>query len=347
MAHSTVLFAGSYQPADAEGIHILRLQPDSGELTKIGGCTGIANPSFLAYRADLGVLYAASETEDGALVALAYDESAHTLTEINRQSSQGGAPCHLSIDPSGDWLAAVNYSGGNIILYPLGPGGELGAPAQSLAHAGSSVNADRQEGPHPHSIYPVPGTPYYLACDLGTDTVYTYRLDAAAGRLEPVCQTAVTPGAGPRHLALHPTLPFVYLIDELLSRITAYKLNKDEGTLQPIQTVSALPAGYTGESWCAEVAVSPDGRFLYGSNRGDDSIAAFEIGPDGGLSLLGHAPTGGHYPRHFLAVPGGKWLLAANQLSDNIVTLSVGADGLPQPTGIAYKMPKPVCVRPV
>lgn len=347
MADSYVpLFVGSYQSADAEGIHILQLDPASGSLTKIGGVSGIDSPSFLAYHAASGVLYAVSEAaEDGAVVAFSYDADARTLTEINRRPSQGGAPCHLSVDPSGQWLLLVNYLGGNISLYPLGARGEIGEPVQSIAHAGGSVNAERQEGPHPHSIYAVPGTAYYLSCDLGTDKIYTYRLNAEAGRLESVCETAVTPGAGPRHLALHPTLPFVYLIDELMSRVTAYRLDATAGTLEAQQTVSALPAGYTGESYCAEAAVSADGRFVYGSNRGHDSIVSFGVGADGGLSLIGHTPSGGHFPRHFLVLPDGKWLLAANQNSDNIVVMRIDEDGFPQPAGSEYKMPKPVCVR--
>lgn len=342
----TPLFVGSYQSADQQGIHILRLDAESGTLSKLGGVAGIDNPSFLAYHAETGVLYAVSETDpDGAVVAYAYDAAAHTLTEINRQPSQGGAPCHLAVDPSGAWLTLVNYTGGNISLYPINEGGALGEPVQSVAHEGGSVNAERQEGPHPHSIYAVPGTSYYLACDLGTDKIYTYRLDAAVGRLVAVRETNVTPGSGPRHLALHPTRPFVYLIDELMNRIVAFKLNADEGSLEPLQTVSALPEDYGGESNCAEIAVSPDGRYVYGSNRGHDSIVTFGVGDDGGLSLIGHTPSGGHGPRHFLALPGGRWLLAAHQNSDNIAVLRIDGDGFPQPTDIAYKMTKPVCVR--
>ncbi|MDG0790961.1 lactonase family protein [Cohnella ginsengisoli] len=340
------LFVGSYQSADREGIHILRLDAESGSLSKLGGVAGIDNPSFLAYHAESSVLYAVSETDpDGGVVAYAYDAASHALTEINRQPSQGGAPCHLAIDPSGGWLILVNYTGGNISLYPIGDRGALGEPVQSVAHEGSSINAERQEGPHPHSIYAVPGTSYYLACDLGTDKIYTYRLDAAAGRLEAVRETNVTPGSGPRHLALHPTRPFVYLIDELMNRIVAFKLDADEGSLDPLQTVSTLPEGYGGESYCAEVAVSADGKYVYGSNRGHDSIVSFRVGEDGGLSLVGHTPSGGHFPRHFLALPDGRWLLAANQNGDNIVVMRVDEDGFPRHAGSEYKMTKPVCVR--
>jgi len=338
------LFVGSYQSANEEGIHILRLDAESGSLTKIGGVSGIDSPSFLVYRAESSVLYAVSETdEDGAVVAYAYDANAQTLTELNRQPSQGGAPCHLSLDPSGAWLVLANYLGGNVSLYPIGDRGELGQPVQSVVHTGRSVNAERQEAPHPHSIYPVPGTSLFLACDLGTDKVYTYRL--AEGRLESVRETSVTPGSGPRHLALHPTQPFAYLIDELMNRITVFKLDSATGSLEPLQTVSALPADYMGESFCAEVAVSSDGRFLYGSNRGHDSIVSFRIGADGGLSLIGHTPSGGHFPRNFLVLPDGRWLLAANQNSDNIAVMRVDEDGFPHPTEGEYKMTKPVCVR--
>ncbi|CAI6083595.1 lactonase family protein [Cohnella sp. JJ-181] len=339
------LFVGSYQSANEEGIHILRFDAESGGLSKIGGVSGIENPSFLVYHEPAGVLYAVGETdEDGAVVAYAYDASAHTLTEINRQPSQGGAPCHLSVDPTGSWLALANYAGGNLSLYPIGEGGALGQPVQSVAHEGGSVNPERQEGPHPHAIYPVPGTSYFLSCDLGTDKIYTYRLDTAGSRLALALETNVTPGSGPRHLALHPTQPYVYLIDELMNRITAFKLDAAEGTLEPLQTVSALPEAYGGESSCAEIAVSPDGLYLYGSNRGHDSIVSFRIGADGGLSLIGHTPSGGHSPRHFQVLPGGRWLLAAHQNSDNVAVLRIDEDGFPQPTDSEYKMAKPVCV---
>ncbi|MCC3374385.1 lactonase family protein [Cohnella sp. REN36] len=349
-SRSYPLFVGSYGSAAEAGVRLFTFDPESGKLQQEQSLTGIESPSFLAYDARRSTLYVVSETGDGnaqggAVVAVRVDPDDGRLTEINRQPTLGDHPCHLSLDPSGDWLLLVNYSGGSISIYPIGSDGALGALSQKLDHKGSSVNADRQEGPHPHAIYPVPGTDFYLANDLGTDTVYTYRLDRQRGELLLHRETKVVPGAGPRHLAIHPTRPFVYVIEELSSAIDVFALDAAEGALTHLQTLSTLPEAFAGKSYCAEVAVSRDGRFVYGSNRGHDSIASFRVGADGLLEPIGHTPSGGKTPRNFLPLPDGRWILSANQDTDWIAVLSVDEDGYPTLTESGYPMRKPVCIR--
>ncbi|MBB6671528.1 lactonase family protein [Cohnella nanjingensis] len=344
------LFVGSYSAAAEEGLRILAFDPEHGKLQHLQGLSGIDSPSFLAFDAQRSRLYAVSETGDGnvqggAVVAVRVDPASGQLTEINRQPTYGDHPCHLAIDPSGEWLLLVNYTGGSIAVYPIDGDGALGPVSQKLAHAGSSVNAERQEGPHPHAIYAVPGTDCYLVNDLGTDTVYAYRLDRQQGALLPHRETKVEPGVGPRHLAIHPTRPIVYVIEELTSAIAVFAFDASEGSLTHLQTVSTLPDSFAGESTCAEVAVSRDGKYVYGSNRGHDSIASFRVGADGLLEPIGHTPSGGKTPRNFLPLPDGKWLLAANQDSDWVAVLSIDADGYPTPTDEGYAMRKPVCIR--
>jgi|HigsolmetaGSP12D_1036236.scaffolds.fasta_scaffold00401_9 6-phosphogluconolactonase len=339
------IWAGTYSPAEREGIVRLRFDADRGSLERTGGTSGTDNPSFLAVDPARGLLFAVSETADGQVVSYRIDRSTGGLAEIGRQPSHGDAPCHLTLDPSGRWLLAANYGSGSVSVYPVAQDGAIGPIAGQAAHRGGSVNRQRQEGPHAHSVFPVPSSPFYLVSDLGTDTIYTYRLNGDSGKLEPQAETKARPGSGPRHLAFHPRLPVVYSIEELSSTITVYALDARSGSLSPLQTVSALPEGYAGSNTCAEVQVSPSGAYVYGSNRGHDSIAVFRAGSDGRLAPAGHAPTGGRTPRHFALTPDGGWLLAANQDSDAIAVLKIGDDGVPRETGTVCRVNRPVCLK--
>jgi len=338
------LVSGSYNSADNEGIRSLAFNAETGALSVEEGLAGVENPSFLAYAEEADRLFAVSETADGGAV-VAIGRGAAGWSETNRQPTFGDYPCHLTIDASGNWLLLVNYEGGPICVYPIQEDGSLGPISDTVAHEGSSVNAERQKCPHPHAIYPIPHTDLYLVNDLGTDTIYTYKLDRANGKLMLLRQMKAAPGAGPRHLAFHPSLPFVYVIEELANAVSVLELDRAAGSLSHRQTLPTLPPGFTGSNTCAEVAVSEDGRYVYGSNRGHDSIASFRVGEDGLLEPIGHTPSGGQTPRHFLLVPGGRWLLAANQDSDRIAVLSIGEDGYPSLTDRFCELTKPVCIR--
>lgn len=341
------VFTGSYTGVTEEAVKWLLFDNETGDLERVGGVSGIASPSFLTVDTFRGRLFAVSETDGGEIVSYAIDWKRRKLTEINRQSTQGAAPCHVTVDETGKWLTLVNYSSGTVCLYPVEESsGAIGSMTDMVRHTGGSVNPERQEAPHPHSIYPIPGrSGHYLVADLGTDILYEYRLDTAIGKLLPVGETNTIPGSGPRHIAFHPTEPAVYVINELSNTIGVYGMGAGGAEMTLLQTVSTLPAGYTGASTCAEVAVSPSGLFVYGSNRGHDSIAVFRTREDGRLEESGHVSTQGKTPRNFALSADGSYLLAANQDSDSIVVMKIGGDGIPVPTGNVFAATKPVCLQ--
>lgn len=338
------LLTGSYSGADEKGIKVWKLHSETGELTEKAGILGIDRPSFLAVHPNGLNFVATSEIGNGELVAYRYDSESEILTELNRQPSNGDHPAHASIDESGKWLLAVNYSGGNVNVYPLSATGEIGPLADSVKHEGSGPNGDRQDAAHPHSISQIPGTSLFIVPDLGTDTLYLYQMNADTGKL--VLQQAIscTAGSGPRHVAFHPRGEVLYVLGELDSSITAYEL-KEGASLQTLQTASLVPDGWPEGNTSAEVAVSEDGRFLYASNRGHDSIAAFSIDGGGFLNSIGFAVSGGAGPRHFALVPGGRWLVAANEKSDTLTVLEIGVDGMPELHGKPVATKAPVCVK--
>lgn len=342
--HMHELLTGSYSGADEKGIKVWTFQPETGELTEKGGIEGVDRPSFLAVHPNGLSVAATSETGNGELAVYRYHSEDGTLTEINRQPSNGDHPAHVSIDESGKWLLSVNYSGGNVNVYPLSEDGKIGLLTDSVKHEGSGPDRDRQDAAHPHSVSQIPGASLFLVPDLGTDTLYLYHLNADIGKLSLQQAIPCPPGSGPRHVAFHPRGEVLYVLGELDSSVTVYKLN--EGfSLQALQTVSLVPDGWTGENTSAEVAASADGHFLYASNRGHDSIAAFSIGQDGLLDSIGFAASGGAGPRHFALVPGGGWLIAANERSDSLAVLKIGADGMPELYGNPVATKAPVCVK--
>ncbi|WP_168735425.1 lactonase family protein [Cohnella fermenti] len=335
------IVVGSYEASGREGVHLIALDAGTGELKRIGGAAGIENPSFIAIHPTMPRVYAVSETDDGAVVSYGYSEEESALAELNRQPSRGDAPCHLSVAASGRWLLAVNYSSGSVCLYPLGEDGTIGPLADQAVHEGSGVRADRQEKAHAHSVFPIRGTDDWLVCDLGTDGLYVYRIDEAAGKLVLRSRTDTAAGAGPRHTACHPALPIVYVVEELSCAVSAYEYRAEAGELVPLQTVSTLPDGYEGDNTCADIHLTKSGSYLYASNRGDDSLAVHRVLADGTLEPRGQVPAGGRTPRSF-AVYGDRWLLSALQDSNSVVSFRLGEDGMPAPTGFALEVHKPV-----
>lgn len=339
------VFSGAYAAPDETGIQLLLFDTATGKLKHIGGVSGIENPSFLALGEDATQLFAVSETKNGAVVSYAVEPSNGVFREINRQSTAGSAPCYLSVDDTGKWLYSLNYSSGSVCVFPIEENGNIGEMRHETAHVGHSVNADRQEAPHPHTIVTVPNSDYLLVTDLGTDTIYVYRHDVAQMTFTLHATTQTTPGAGPRHIAFHPTLRVLYVIEELSSTVTTYAYDVDSMALTPLQTVTTLPDDFAGSNTCADVHVTSSGRFLYGSNRGHDSIAAFRILANGELESVGFASTSGQTPRNFAVVPNEKFLLVANQDSNDVVVMQLDADGMPHATGEVYTQSHPVCLK--
>ena len=342
---------GTYTGKGSKGIYAYRLNTDTGEFKEAGLAAEEKNPSFLAVHPNGRLVYAVSETDEGGAVsAFALDRATGKLKLLNRVSSRGKGPCHVSVDKTGKVVLAANYTGGSVAAFPVKEDGSLGEATAFIQHKGSSADKSRQEGPHAHSINVSPDNRFAMAADLGLDKVLIYRLDATTATLtahEPA-YASVKPGSGPRHFAFHPGGRAAYVINEMASTITSFVYDAERGALSgAVQTISTLPEGFKGENWTAEVAVHPSGRFVYGSNRGHDSIAVFAV-EDGDITLkaVEHTPSQGKWPRNFGIDPTGKFLIAANQNSNNVVMFRIDAEtGKLTPTGQEMKVSIPVCVR--
>jgi 6-phosphogluconolactonase len=350
------VYVGTYTSGASKGIYRLELDPRSGALTPVGEPTETVSPSFLALHPGGRFLYAVNETGDarsdppGGVSAFAIDAKTGALTFLNRQTSGGPAPCHLWVDSRGRYVLVANYWGGNVQVLPIEADGRLGAPGQLMQHEGKGPH-QRQDGPHAHSVKLDPSETLALVGDLGLDMLVAYRFDGAQGRLTPFeAGTArMAPGAGPRHFTFDPQGRVVYVLNELNATVTALRFDPAARTLTEVQTVSTLPADYKGANTTAEIVTSPDGRFVYASNRGHDSIAIFAVdGASGKLTPAGHQPTLGQAPRNFAIDPTGTFLLAANQKSDTIVVFRIDAKtGGLTPVGQPVRVPTPVCIRMV
>jgi 6-phosphogluconolactonase len=357
---TTRVYVGTYtniEPhamGDGEGIYSFDYDAAHGTLQPIDITPGVLNPSFLTLSPDSRTLFAASEVSEidghdgGAVSAFAVDPSTGSLSFLNRVASHGDAPCYVSTDDSGRYVFVANYGSGSIAMLPVNSDGSLGEATDVTQHAGSSAHPERQQGPHAHAILPDPSYTWALAADLGVDQVIVYRIEREAQQLIRNVPTGVNlePGAGPRHIAFHPTAPLVAVINELNSTVTTCRWDQSDGTLETLSTVTTLPEGATGKNTCADLHFHPSGRFLYGSNRGHDSIAVFEVDDrDGTLRSRRHVATGGREPRNFAIDPAGRFLLVANQHSDTIVTFAIDADsGHLTPTGATAQVPSPVCI---
>ncbi len=347
----TAVYVGTYTDPGSRGIYRFSFDPASGAAGAPALAAETTNPSFLALHPNGRFLYAVNETDSfegrrtGFVSAFAIDGGTGTLKLLDRQPSAGAGPCHLIVDRTGRNLLVANYGSGTVALLRIAPDGRLAAPSAVHAHQGSGPNRGRQAQPHAHGIYLDAAERFALSPDLGADRIFVYRFDGARGTLEPHGTAALDPGSGPRHLAFDPSGRRVYSINELLSTLTGFAYDPGSGALQPIATVSTLPSGYVGSSATAEVALSTDGRFLYGSNRGHDSLAVFRVERDGRLTPIGQVPVGGRTPRHFAIDPSGGWLLVAQQDGGAVAVFRLDpASGMPQPTGVTVAVPKPVCL---
>jgi len=349
-----LVYIGTNTGAKSHGIYVYKLTAATGKLTPMGLAAESDNPGFLAIGPTHRYLYAVNEIGDyqgkktGSVSAFSINHITGKLTLLNIVDSGGAGPTHLVVDKTGKYVLVANYGAGSVALFPILANGHLGKARAILPHTGHSINPQRQEGPHAHSIYVSPDNRFVVSADLGTDQVYVYRFDASTGTLEPnqPPYATVAPGSGPRHSAFDPHGPFGYVIQEMASTITAFAYDAARGQLNPVQTVSTLPADYKGSSTCAEVEISPSGKFLYGSNRGHDSIAVFAIDPvKGTLTPIEYDSTQGKTPRSFALDPTGHYLIAADQDSDSLVVFQIDpTTGRLTATGQKQDSPSPTCV---
>jgi 6-phosphogluconolactonase len=354
-----LVYVGTYTSGKSrsEGIYIYKFDAETGALSPYKTVANVVEPSFLAIDKDRKYLYSVNETveyegkKSGAVSAFAIDRKTGDLRFLNKQPSLGGAPCHVSVSKNGKFVLVANYLGGNVSVFPVETGGSLGASVDSEQHSGAGANRERQEAPHAHSIILDRNNRFAFVNDLGIDKIVIYRFDDETGKLEPNAEQPfyqTKAGAGPRHFKFHPRGRFAFVINELDSTISSLAYDEKRGTLKEIQTVSTLPADSTRRSnSCADIHVSPNGAFLYGSNRGHDSIVSFKIDETTGrLELIEHVSTQGRTPRNFAIDPTGAFLLAANQNSDSVVTFRIDEKtGKLQPTGNKVTIPTPVCLK--
>jgi 6-phosphogluconolactonase len=359
-------YVGTYTTkTNSKGIYVFRFDATVGQAKAVGIAAESADPSFLAVHPDGEHLYAVNELSEfggqksGAVSAFAIDRHTGLLTLQNQVATRGAGPCYISLDKSDKyypslsnsiWFTLVaNYDGGSVASFPIRDDGSLGPAASLIQHAGSSVNKERQEGPHAHWVGTSPDNRFALVADLGLDEVLIYRFDVTKGTLSPNDPpfVKVNPGAGPRHFAFHPNGKFGYVLNEMDATVTAFSYHLKTGSLSVLQTINTLPKDYSGPKEAAELVVHPSGKFLYASNRaGIDTITAFSIDPARGtLKLTGKTSTQGKTPRNFAIDPTGKFLMAANQESNNIVVFRIDpATGDLIPTGQVAEVPSPVCI---
>jgi 6-phosphogluconolactonase len=346
-ARELTLFVGTYTSGRSEGIYVYRMDQSTGALTQVSSIKS-ENPSFLALDPSKRFLYAVNETANGAVSAFRIDPASHQLTQLNQQPSEGADPCHLMVDSQRKCVLVANYTGGNVAVLPIQRDGSLGAATDVEQHQGTGPR-EQQKGPHAHCIKLDRANRYAYAADLGSDKVMIYRFNRAAAKLDAAPQpfAALHPGAGPRHLTINPNGKYLYVINELDSSVTTFRCDPVKGTLTAFETISTLPRDFRGVSYCADIHVSRSGRFLYGSNRGHNSIVVFAIDQHSGrLSLVEHVSTDGKWPRNFTIDPSGRFLLVANQHTDNVVTYHIHSQtGRLTPTGHVAEIPVPVCLQ--
>ncbi len=353
-AGKVAVYVGTYTGRGSEGIYRFELDLATGVASAPVVAAKVTNPSFLALHPNGKFLYSVGEIGDfggrktGAVTAFAIGADGN-LAQLNQQSSEGGGPCHLVVDKAGKNVLVANYGGGSVACLPIKQDGSLDKASSAIQHAGSSVDKGRQSAPHAHSINLDPENRFAFAADLGLDKVLIYKFDPEKGLLAPNDPPAgvVAPGSGPRHFAFHPSGKFAYVINEMAMTVTAFAYDGAKGSLAEIQTITTLPGEKQRGFSTAEIVCSPDGKFVYGSNRGHDTIAIFSVdAATGKLAAVGHEPTQGKTPRNFAIDPTGAFLLAENQGSGTIVIFKRdAATGKLAATGNVVQVANPVCVR--
>ncbi len=345
------LIVGTYTGGKSEGIYVYKFNSEDGTHKEVSHIKA-SNPSFIAVSPDEKYIYAVNEDakvgHGGDIAAYSFNKENGTLTLLNKQPTGGDHPCYVDIDKTGKWVFAANYSSGSLSVFPVTAEGSLGAATTHIAHTGSGANKDRQENPHVHCTFISPDNKWLYVPDLGIDKVMIYAFDATTGKLtagsRPFAQSQ--PGGGPRHITFHPTGKFAYVIEELSGQVVAYQYQK--GGLKLLQRTSTIPRGQKGFAGSADIHVSPDGKFLYASNRGDfNNIAMYKVDTKTGkLSIIGFQPTLGNAPRNFNFDPSGNYLLVGNQNNDEIVIFKRNLKtGLLTEAGKRIEVGKPVCLK--
>src|ERR1700723_2464098 len=340
-----LVYVGTYTGEDtkSKGIYAFRYDAATGQVTPLGLAAKTTNPSFVAAHPNGKFLYAVNEVGDykgpnsGGVSAFSIDRATGKLAFLNEVPSRGADPCYITVDKTGKYVLVANYTGGSIAVFPVLPDGKLGEASTFVQHTGHGTNPERQEKAHAHSIDLSPDNRFAMVDDLGLDELFVYKFDSSNGSLTPNDPpfSTLDPGSGPRHFVLGPRGKFAYVISEMKSTVTAFSNDAKTGTLRPMQTVSALPRGFTAQNDDAEIEIHPSGRFLYASNRGSDTITVFAVDPGKGtLTPVEYTSTQGKIPRSFEIDPTGKFLFAENQKSDNIVVFRIDAkSGHLTPTG--------------
>lgn len=339
----------------AEGIYIYRFHESSGALEAVTKTAGVANPSYLAIDSTQNFLYAVNELRSfeshrsGTVSAFAIDRQSGRLHFLNRRLTHGSDPCFVLVDKNGKHVLVTNYTSGSVCVLPVGASGELGEASDFIQYQGAGFDPVHQEAPHAHSVTFDKSNRFAFVADLGSDKLMIYRFDRTRGMLvtNETPWIKMKPGTGPRHMDFHPSERFAYLINELNSTVAAMSYDRRLGKFRLLQVHSTLPNDFDGENTCADIHVAPSGKFVYGSNRGHDSIVIYEIDQrTGKLTCLGHELTQGKEPRNFAIDPTGKFLLAANQNSDTIVTFRINSrTGKLEPIGHVTQVPSPVCLK--
>ena len=352
-----LFYVGTYteEGGKSKGIYAYRYDAKTSEITPLGLAAETTNPSFVALHPNGTYLYAVNEVgnykgpNSGGVSAFSIDPATGKLTFLNEVPSRGADPCYIIVDRSGKYVLVANYTGGSVATFPVLADGKLGEASAFVQHTGHGTNPERQEAPHAHSIDLSSDNRFAMVDDLGLDELLVYKFDAAKGSLTPNDPpfAKVEAGAGPRHFVLRPDGKFAYVVSEMGHTVTAFSNDAAGGKLQSIQTITTLPKDFKGRNDDAEIQVHPSGKFLYASNRGDDSIAIYAIDASKGtLTQVAIVPTGGKEPRSFEIDPTGKLLFAANQKSDNIVVFSIDqTTGNLTPTGKVLEVGSPVCVK--
>lgn len=349
-----LLFVGSYAEMSDPGVYVYEMNSADGGLKLLDQANGLKNPTFLGLAPDQSKVYAIGEVSvegerTGEIAAFDWNGAEGKLRELNRSSSIRPSSSHIQLDASARFAAVSGYHGGNIGLVAIEADGTIGSLVDEQQHTGQGADPVRQDRPHPHSVTFSPDNRYALVADLGLDKIVVYALKSGEGQLAYHSEVATPPGAGPRHLAFHPSGAWLYSINEVNSSISVFSYDGEQGTLALIDTVPTLPADYQGENTTAEIAASKDGRYLYGSNRGHDSIVQFAIdSTTGKLILKGHVSSQGGHPRHFALTPDGQYLIAANRDDNVLAVFKVEPEsGALKFTGQTAQVSKPVCVKPV
>lgn len=351
----TFVFIGTYTThlphvdGKAEGFYVYRLDMATGALNFVSKLKGQENPTYIEIAPNGKYLYVVNEVTEGQVTACEFDYENGQLQLLNQQDAQGDSPCHIAIHDNGRFVLVTNYNSGNLTVYPIGEDGHLGEATDHIQHEGSSINSDRQESAHAHCVILDSENNRVFVADLGLDKIMMYDIDPVHGKLSPAKQAYadVKTGAGVRHLIFHPNGNYLFAINELDSTITVFAYDRENGYLEAKQNVSTLPDDFEGESTCAAIHVHPSGQFVYGSNRGHDSIAIFSFDEQTGqLNAVGYESTQGKAPRDFAIDPSGTFLLAANQDTDTIVTFRIDSQaGKLEDIGQVLEILTPVCVK--